>query len=51
MTQDIDDNWYCLIEELDRGNVIPIVGPELLLVPDATNAGMALLYDLSLIHI
>lgn len=46
MTQDIDDNWYCLIEELDRGNVIPIVGPELLLVPDATSGGMALLYDL-----
>lgn len=46
MTQDIDDNWYCLIEELDRGNVIPIVGPELLEVPDATNGGMAPLYDL-----
>ena len=46
MPQDIDDNWYCLIEELDRGNVIPIVGPELLMVPDATNGGMALLYDL-----
>ena len=46
MITDLEDNWYCLIEELEKGNVIPIVGPELLDIPDGTDGAVALLYDL-----
>ncbi len=46
LTPDLDDNWYCLIEEMEKGNVVPIVGPDLLEIPDGTEGGSALLYDL-----
>jgi len=46
MITDLEDNWYCLIEELEKGNVIPIVGPELLEIPDGPDGATALLYDL-----
>lgn len=46
MITDLEDNWYCLIEELEKGNVIPIVGPELLEIPDGPDGVSALLYDL-----
>lgn len=46
MITDLEDNWYCLIEELEKGNVIPIIGPELLEIPDGPDGAIALLYDL-----
>lgn len=46
MITDLEDNWYCLIEELEKGNVIPIFGPELLEIPDGPDGATTLLYDL-----
>jgi hypothetical protein len=42
MTQDLDDNWYSLIEEMHRRTVIPIIGSALLEIPDGKGEGMQL---------
>jgi hypothetical protein len=46
MAQDLDDNWYCLIEELGKGSVIPVIGPEMLAVGAGAAGGKTLLYEL-----
>ncbi len=46
MTQNLETNWFCLIEELGKGSVIPVIGPELLEVGTDAEGGKTLLYEL-----
>lgn len=45
MSHDLEDNWFCLLEELGKGTVIPIIGPELLELPAGPEGDKALLYE------